>query len=219
MSYVLFPVALSGCVLFFDDGGQTPCLEDTRGGAEVQAALRNPEALTCESFGGGCNEQCGPCPAETAFAPIPSWGICGSSCEGLGETDCAARADCRVVKDARCMISLDCATDFIGCFPTDNFTVPDVDCHAARDGFTCSQSNACTALHTNDPCPAAGALDAPCPRPFALCIPEGTSPGRCFDEVLCDRVAPSCPEGTVPGVENGCYTDACIPKDLCEQAL
>ena len=144
--------------------------------------------------------------------PIPSWGICGSPCEQLGESACAADPSCRVVKDAACAIHLDCLTDFLGCFPTDGIT-EEVDCFTA-DAWACSRDRACTALHTSAACPAVEGQE--CPRPFALCIPEGTSPGRCFDEVSCRALPPTCPGGTRPGVSNGCYTQACIPLELCE---
>lgn len=209
-------LALPGCLLYFDDGGKSSCnLLDEE--PAIAAAQRNPELLTCESFGGGtCDPKCGPCPAAegAALAPLPSWGFCGSSCEALGEAECGARDDCRVVKDARCAIGLDCTTDFLGCFPTDQLVDPSVECTAAPDGETCSRNPACTAYHRVDPCP----LDGPCPREFALCMPEGTSPGQCFAEALCDRVPPPCPSGTTPSIANGCYTNACIPLDLCEAA-
>ncbi len=209
--------ALAGCQLFFDDrGGKSPCetaddIADPPPGAQP-APQRNPETLECQSFGSTCDPSCGPCP-ETAFAPIPSWGSCGSFCEGQDEAGCAASPECRVVKDARCAVSGDCTTDFLGCFPTDSFTDPTTDCFAARDGQTCSRSSACTALHRLEPCPLA--LDAPCPEPFAMCVPEGQSPGQCFAPVTCDAVGPACPKDSTPGIENGCFTGACIPMDLC----
>jgi len=226
---IVLAASLPGCLLYFNDHGSggDDCLllDDTTttggGGAGAEPApLRNPQGLTCDSFGGGpCDPACGPCPAtpETgggALAPIPSWGSCGSSCEALDETSCAKRDDCRVVKDARCAIGGNCLTDFMGCFPTDNFVDPSVDCSRTTDGETCSRSNLCTAFHSNEPCPLA--TDAACPRPFALCMPEGATPGRCHDPALCDALPPPCPTGTVAGVANGCYSGVCIPLDLCE---
>jgi hypothetical protein len=219
-------LALPGCMTFFDDGGKRPprCdLAETQTGevASLPAPLRDPERLTCQQLGGGCDPACGPY-AETTkqnadIAPPPSWGVCGSSCETLGETACAASAECRVVKDARCAISGNCVTDFLGCFPLDTAPDPTVDCFAARDGWTCSRSAACTALHdTAADCPDTG---EPCPRPFGLCVKEGSGPGHCHDDAVCDSAGPNCPQGTTAGVGNGCYTGACIPLSLCENAI
>jgi len=215
-SYILAAVTLftSGCMLFFDDGGRRPEVCDLAEPASAPAPLRDPERLTCESFGGTCNPQCGPCPAVAGLAPIPSWGVCGDPCEALDEATCAARAECRVVRDARCAIDGNCTTDFLGCFPLDGAADPSVDCFAATDGWACSRSAACTALHVQEPCPLA--VDAQCPRPFGLCVPEGRSPGRCHDQALCDAAPPACSANTLPGVANGCYTGACIPLALCE---
>ena len=209
----------SGCLLFFDDGGKRPpqCDLATSGAESQPAPLRDPESLTCNSFGGDtCDPACGPCPLSdvAALSPIPSWPMCGSACESLNESACAASAECRVVKDARCVIGEDCVTDFVGCFPIDNVQDPTVDCFAARDGWTCSRSAACTALHDRrSPCPA---NDDTCSRPFGLCVPEGKSPGVCHEQATCDVPSPNCRAGTTPGVANGCYTGACIQFSLCE---
>jgi len=210
----------SGCLITEHGrgGGDDDCLApagatDTGGGgaASLPAPQRNPNTLTCESFGGGCDPSCGPC--EGVFAPEVTWGFCGSSCESLDETACAADDTCRVVKDARCAIDGTCLTDFVGCFPTDQFVNPNIECTGA-DAQSCSENPACTAYHRTDTC---GSLPPDqCSRDFALCMPEGASPGRCFEPALCDIPTPVCPTGTTPGVADGCYTGACIPDDLCE---
>lgn len=202
-----------GCMLVFDDGGSGDdvCLAGAPEAASLPAPQRNPDTLSCESFGGGCDLGCGPCPAA-AFAPIPSWGFCNGACEMLTEAACAKDAGCRVVKDAACAVSGGCLTDYLGCFPTDQMTDPAIDCFAARDGFACSRSAACTAYHRAGPI----ALDPVADRPFAMCGPEGQAPGTCFGQVVCRALAPQCPSGTLPGVASGCYTGACIPIDVCE---
>ena len=86
------------------------------------APQHNPENLECQSFGGGCNPSCDPCP-EIATAPIPSWGFCGSTCEQISESACASTPECRVIKELDCALSQDCATDFLGCFTTDQFVL------------------------------------------------------------------------------------------------
>lgn len=217
-------ISLSGCLLWeHGSGGQCPVLGDDAppqtGGADgIAQDQRNPQNLTCENFSGGgeCNPDCGPCPLAGDLAPIPTWGVCGSTCEGLDEGLCSTNPSCRVVKDVRCAIDGNCLTDFLGCFPTDQQQFPGVDCTTA-DAQSCSESNACTAFHRNDPCGLADSnVPAQCTREFAFCMPEGASPGRCFDFVACDAVGPSCPSGSMPGIINGCFSGACIPQDLCE---
>lgn len=220
LAYLVIAASLStGCTLFFtggDDGDDVCAFAEDQGApASLPAPLRDPSNLTCSSFGGGgCNSECGPCPAVAELAPIPSWATCGHSCEQLAESACATDPQCRVVKDANCTFGSPCETDFLGCFPVD--TIPDVSvaCHGA-DSWDCSRSSACTAIHSHSVCPA-GTQD--CPRPFELCVPEGTNPGSCRGNVTCDRVAPACPPQTTPGISGGCYTGACIPTDLCSPA-
>jgi hypothetical protein len=232
-------VSLSGCFIVFPEHGNggdddDDCLLPPAGGGtepgggrepSAIAPLRNPNTLTCDDFGGGgeCRPECGPCPLgieDQALAPIPSWGTCFSSCENLDETTCGARTDCRVVKDAFCAVQGDCFTDFLGCFPTDNFIDESVDCASAFDGETCSRNPACTAFHRQEACPLKPEDPAPpqCQRDFAFCMPEGVSPGVCNAPVACDSAGPNCPSGTTAGIAEGCFTGACIPLDLCELA-
>jgi hypothetical protein len=210
-SLSLLLMLASGCSLVFDDGGDDAvCLAGAEPAA-LPAPQRNPDSLTCESFGGGgCLPECGPCPALD-LAPIPTWGFCGSACESLSESACAQDAGCRVVKNAACVASGTCATDFLGCFPTDQGTDPALDCFSATDGYTCSRSAACTAYHR-----VAAGVDPTAPREFAMCVPEGKAPGTCFGQVICTRAAPQCPAQSTPAVASGCYTGGCIPLDLCE---
>ena len=152
--------------------------------------------------------QCGPCPVS----PEPTWGVCGSPCDSLDQAACAADPACRVVNYAECEISLNCLTNFMGCFPTDQSADTSVNCFTA-DSWQCSRSSACTALHSSAPCPT----DAQCDRPFELCVPEGTLAGSLLRSRQLPSAPPDCPNGTTPGVANGCWTGACIPLDVCEQ--
>lgn len=208
-----------GCFWVFDDRGDDACdlpLAQETDVAEP-APLRNPETLTCQSFGTGCDPACGPCPLYDLSQPIPTWGTCGSACDQLTEGACLADPSCRVVKDAKCAIGRLCETDFVGCFPTDQTTDPTVACFAAEDGATCSRSNGCVALHRSE-CSGLAATEPQCERTFALCVPEGADPGRCHEPATCERLAPACGTSETPGVANGCYTGACIPDDVCEPA-
>ncbi|HWO19049.1 MAG TPA: hypothetical protein VNO30_09735 [Kofleriaceae bacterium] len=210
----MFLVLISGCMFVFDGReGDDDCLLAEP--ALAPAPLRNPETLRCESFGGGggCDPACGPCPALD-LAPIPSWGSCGSSCEALSESACASTVGCRVVKDAACAVSGTCTSDFLGCFPTDQGTITDLGCFDAHDGWACSQIPDCVAYHRISGA-TSGFTSPERLLPFAMCAPEGKSPGSCYAAVTCDRAAPACPTQTTPGIANGCYTGGCIPTDLC----
>jgi hypothetical protein len=176
---------------------------------------RNPQTLTCQTFsGGGCNPECGPCP-ETDLAPPPSWGFCFSACEQLDEATCETDETCRVIKDATCSIFGDCLTDFLGCVSTDQFQDPSLDCTTITDADSCSRNPACTAYHVSGGCTITQ-NEPTCESRFAFCGPEGRGSGNCTEQAACDRLPPNCPSGTTPGVENGCFTDTCIPNEFCE---
>jgi hypothetical protein len=218
-SLSLFLFLTPSCAVQGDDDGATDPGGGYRGGPACKdpeaistpQELRNPETLVCESYGGTpCDPSCGPCPEVVAE---PTWGVCGSPCDELAENDCERNVACRVVKDAVCAVSGHCVSDYVGCFPTDRVPDGSIDCFAARDGKTCSQSPHCTAFHRGTWRGLQGAVT----RPFAMCAPENASPGTCFGPVTCGQPAPACPDETAPGIANGCYTGACIPKDICER--
>jgi hypothetical protein len=220
---VLMP--LGACTLWFgdDDDDDDRCLYpavDYSGGQQeiAPAPLRDPGDLTCDDYGGSyCDPECGPCPEYASIEPIPpipSYNYCGHICETYGQAQCEADPQCRVVLDADCSFGEStCLTNFTGCFPTDTQQDTSVNCEAA-DAWECSRSSECTAYHSagQGACPPG----QDCGRPFELCVTEGADPGGCEQTVACDRLPPSCPAGTVPGVRNLCYTDACIPVELCD---
>ena len=228
LAVILVALTLPGCFLVFGKGGDDDCLlpagEDQPSvppGPRTSpvAPQRNPVTLSCQAVGGGggtCNPECGPCPlAASDLAPVPTWGFCFSACESLDETSCEGDPSCRVIKDADCAISGTCLTDFLGCVATDQFTDPQIDCTTVVDGDSCSRNPACTAYHHAGGCSILSG-DESCVSEFAFCGPEGRGAGRCFEQAACDRTAPACPTGTTAGVANGCFTDTCIPNDLCE---
>ncbi len=224
VSLVAVLMPLGACTLWFGDDDDTnrcdvfAARED--GIQEIAPApLRDPSDLTCDNYGGYCNPECGPCPEVASAAallptpPIPSYGYCGHICETYNQSQCAADPACRVVLDAECSFgTLDCFTNFMGCFPTDTQQDSSIDCWTA-DAWDCSRSNECTAYHSTAGC-GPNEDCAETRRPFALCAPEGEDPGDC-EQATCDRTPPQCPSGTFPGVRNGCYTEACIPSELC----
>ncbi len=232
----LVSAALPGCFGFFDDQGKggDQCLigEDVpqpRPNQAEPAPQRNPQNLICESFGGGtCDPNCGPCPlagetdpkTPSALAPSPSWGFCNGVCESLDEATCQTESACRVIRDARCAVSGECVTDFVGCVASDQFTDQSSACNLITDGQRCSQNPGCTAFHRENSCGGLPFRDSPippeCMAEFAFCAAENSDPGKCHAQAACDRAPPACPAGTTPGVSDGCFTDVCIPDDLCE---
>lgn len=206
-------VLAPGCFLVFDgDGGSTPCaLDDIP--EPAPAPQRNPENLECQSFGGPiCDSRCGPCP-EVALVPLPTWGFCGSPCEQLSESACAAAPECRVIKDLGCTRSGDCATDFLMCLPTDQLVDPAIACRTALDGTACSRNPACTAFHYRKP---TGLRDATRVLAFAACEPEGQVPGTCYGPVTCALPKPACGGLEMAEIRSGCYTGRCLPVGACE---
>lgn len=213
-SPILLAVAfmfVAGCMIVFEnDNDDDPGTCDLPQPEPAFTLIRNPETLACEPFdaGFGCDPRCGPCPAVYS---TPRWGLCESGCEQLDEAACTKTARCRVIKNAYCIGGV-CGPDFVGCVAT-SFIGNEraIDCFSARTGDQCSESDTCTAWHR-----AAQTLAPQEVREFAVCAPEGATPGRCTGEVLCDRLPVKCPSTHTPGIANGCYTGACIPTDLCE---
>jgi hypothetical protein len=234
---VLLLTAASGCYFYSDDddcqyGGGVRT--DGEGAAQYDPGQRNPETGVCEYFGGGggggggCADPCQPC-AEPATgedrAPTPTWGYCESQCTGLDEASCTEASGCRAIYTSNC-IDADCIDEplYVDCWSTDmQGPIQGGGCEGL-DSYTCSMHDDCSAVHY-PACDQAGDQAEPAPVPcgaagFGYCTPEGETadPGNCYDPVTCDQAEPDCPEGTTPGIKNGCYTGFCIPLDQCEDA-
>jgi hypothetical protein len=273
----------SGCALYlggddddddclFGGGGGTDT--DTGGAAEWNAiVLRDPSTGQCQSFGGGgggggCDDRCGPCddaPENDAErAPLPTWGICGSACEGLDEQTCLATSGCRAAYLDDCAGG-DCAAlaTYVACWSTDQTGPVQGGGCGALDAHECSRHDDCSAVHSNAkqgawpvdeiglfsycldeaagcysdadcapdercnaaevcmPPPGCGSAESePCDAVcYGTCVPDDVPDiGECYGELLCEAVGPDCPDGTTPGIEDGCYTGYCIPLDDCEVA-
>ena len=54
-----------------------------------------------------------------------------------------------------------------------------------------------------------------CDSETNTCVPDLPDPATCQGEVTCDEAPPSCPEGTNPGIVNGCYNGECIADEDC----
>jgi hypothetical protein len=218
---LVFMVASStGCLLMNGDDddceyGGVPT-RDGEGAAVYDPGIRNPDTGLCEYWntgGGGECDACGNCPDapnQDDRAPTPTWGSCESGCEGLDQATCETTGGCRAILTSAC-ITADCQDTpvFAACWPTDTTGPVQGGGCEGLDAFSCSLHDDCSAVHQQDN-GAAGT--------FGYCTPEGDAtggPGSCDGTMTCERVSPACPEGTTPGIANGCYTDYCIPLEDC----
>jgi hypothetical protein len=87
-----------------------------------------------------------------------------------------------------------------GCAPVcvQDQTCASVDC---APGYTCAQ------VCTTD---ANGQVTC-----GPTCVPDANDLGQCYGTLVCAMPAPACPQGTTPGIKNGCYTGYCIPTAQC----
>ncbi len=88
-----------------------------------------------------------------------------------------------------CEADLDCGP---GCYCDEGSCVETGLCESdleCADGFECDDRNSC--------------------------VPEPEPDMTCQGEVLCDMVAPICPDGSTPAISDGCYTGACMLKADC----
>ncbi len=226
--------AASACSFYSDDddcqyGGAQA---DGEGAAQYDPGQRNPDTGVCEYFGGGgggggCGDPCNPCtdvPTGEDRAPAPTWGFCESQCTGLDEATCTAASGCRAIYTSNC-IDRDCIDEplYVDCWSTDmQGPIQGGGCEGL-DAYTCSMHDDCSAVHYPACDQAGDAEPAPVPcgaGPFGYCASEGDpiDPGNCYEPVTCDAATPDCPDGTTPGIKNGCYTGYCIPLDQCEDA-
>lgn len=167
----------------------------------------------CENFDCGddshCEEQCR---STAPFPGDPGETVCEPFCVPNGPdvcdaTMCGAGEHCEL----QCVPSVptDPAGPMSGCTAT---CVPDegLGCEATDCGPGTHCIETCLAIA----CPGTGPMGCPdvC---RSECVPDG--PGECSGDVLCDAIPPPCPFGTVPGVENGCWTGYCIAADQCDE--
>ena len=211
------------CQLYFTGGDDTGD-DDPCDGPVIQEGysqrLVNPDTLACQTFTEPpCNAECGPCPAGAIY--IPPWGLCDSPCLGLSESQCIASAECRVARSYADYYRSDATIDdYMGCYPLNMGTPPEVERCEGLDAEQCAWQSDCTALYDGAP----GQCNAFAPEQcigaqFRQCIPEArTEPGECVP-AACRQAPPACPSGTTPGVANNCYTGACIPNALCAATL
>jgi hypothetical protein len=182
--------------------------------ADPGPGQRNPNTGQCDFYGGGGTGACGDFgggSAEPAGASLTDWGICNSYCETLTEADCLQAEECRGAYvdpcgDAQCDDDL----SFYECWaitPWGGFSDEGCDTYDAEE---CARHNECSAVHGFGISGGVG--------DFGYCIDETgpTDPGSCVGMIACTVDPPDCPEGTVAGMGEGCWTGYCIPLDECE---
>lgn len=215
----LLTVPLTACT----SGGDDDCLYGAEDVPALAAPLRNPESGQCEDWGGGGGG--GGCDWATGadLAPVPDWATCYGYCDSLDETSCLSASGCRAIYASDCPEGSDCFTEnftFAGCWGTaPSGPIEGGGCDGL-DAQSCSRHDDCVAHHYPGVCPA----DAPCDPTqvgnFEACAPEPGDPGdpagNCYDPAMCAQPAPACPDGTIAGVKNGCWTGYCIPVAQCE---
>jgi hypothetical protein len=116
----------------------------------------------------------------------------------------------------------DCADPtYVDCVPSDSAGCPTVPACGTVPAWTCSAPALdCSDAHVFDvdSCSIPGCVPAYPPgdgEPSTVdaeCVPITSD--SCT--VACRRVAPECPEGTVPEGDGFCYTDRCVPAFVCE---
>ena len=175
-----------------------------------------------------CNaEDCywqGPeCPAGMTPGEQPGGFDCKDS------SDCAAGCYCGngtceeagfCTQDTDCGNGYTCNESRSSCEPT---TQPETSCVTDYD---CAQGSYCnsatlkceaTCSCTSDAEAAAQMFDY-CDVGRSTCLPGIDPAGDCTGEVTCNLGRPSCPEGSVAMISEGCYTGQCQAINTCSEA-
>lgn len=183
--------------------------------------------------GGGGGEPAGGAGQGGASTSSVSTGGAGGavSCEGLGEIAClGAYPSCVPVYDDMCCPMCDpmagCADcvnwAFHHCATLENGCLPEqpVECGTVP-GWACSGGSAScgpASVNTKMPCATApGCVASYCPVDVdcttdPVCVPADKD--MC-SPATCEKLPPQCPEGTIPAVENDCFTGGCILDWIC----
>ena len=155
-------------------------------------------------------------------------------CDGLEAQDCSRYDYCSAMHRGSCESpgtdeggepAFVCAPEefvcapeeFVSCFPEsgdNDGCYSDAEC---GEGFSCNAGDVCLSPPPSDgngdKCPEElCGIPEPC---YGFCVPSN-DPGECDGPISCDVfMEPICPDGTVPGISDGCWTGACIPLSSC----
>jgi len=178
------------------------------------------------------------------WSTAPSGPIQGGDCMGLDAYTCSQHDDCVArhwaaggaagapCADGSCEDRPEPPTigNFESCANEPGEPPPgcfeDTEC---PDGFVCNAEEICLpspyACDGTDPDSNGDGL-VPCDdRCYGYCVPDDTTTGagNCYEDVTCycDPATgeycapPDCPDGTMPGVKDGCWSGYCIPVAEC----
>lgn len=160
-----------------------------------------PEGFECDN-----RSSCVPeTPGEecTADDQCPEGSFCD---EASGE--CVPSSEC--TSDDQCPDGQTCDEERGTCVPEpcdENSDCP-TGSYCDQNSGQCVPSSVCG---ENGECPE-GTM---CDEDTNTCVPVLPDPPTCQGEVTCDEAPPSCPEGTNPGILDGCYTGTCIADEDC----
>ncbi|MBK9071314.1 MAG: hypothetical protein IPL79_09975 [Myxococcales bacterium] len=161
---------------------------------------------------------------QTAYIDGSFWGcwettlyyVAEGACGELGAMDCATREDCNpnyyhsdvLPGGPSGQDEGAYSTRFNGC--TADGAVPSLTCA----NVLCNIGTQCEMLNSNgETCFEDEAMPPDC-QP--VCVPVTVEPGSCYGDVSCDGPPGDCPDGTLPGIADGCWTGYCIPLAACE---
>jgi hypothetical protein len=208
---------LGGCQLYFGDD-DPPCYYGADKATPTEGAayeVRDPSTGECRSFGGGydCSDRCGPC-AYRSLAPLPDWGMCYGSCDGLGEEACFVTPGCY----AAYLVDAKQTETFWGCWDTAPSGPVQGSCENL-DAYECSRHDDCIAVYETTG--NATQFDRCAPEPSVdYCVSDGDCGGNAFCDTTVCYPSPTCTPCSTCGPcpdSNTCY-GVCVPNQphACE---
>ena len=211
---------LAGCQLYFG--------EDEGNGGDAWTYCGQDGYYECNE--NDCYWRGPDCPAGMGSGS-GSGGQVPGGYECKDSTDCAAGCYCSngVCEEAGfCTQDSDCGNGYVcntmrsSCEPT-NTPPPPTSCTTDYDCAAGSYCNPAT-LQCEATCSCMTDADAKsqnfdyCDEGRATCLPGIDPAGDCAGAVTCNIVRPSCPEGSVALISEGCYTGNCMAINSCATA-